>query len=136
MSPPHPLWQPPLRHFPLLIFIYTSFPPSLRVSSSSFLPLFPPQFLFFIFYVCQRSDGLLRGGSWPASTHPRATTRSVKKEGGRTLSVVNFNFCAHCRYFGAPLNPSSLCCRHPHSAPSSPPRTPSSCVRVRERLPR
>lgn len=129
MNPPHPRWQPPLRHFPLLIFIYTSLPASFHLlsSSSSFLPLFPPQY-FFIFYMSVRGASNSCAAALGLPPHAPGPRRGrSKKEGGRTLSVVNFNFGAHCRYSGAPLNPSLLLLLPPplRLKLTAPPRPPA-----------
>lgn len=64
-----PRWQPPLRHFPLLLFIY--------------FPLSSPPLPFFLFFslsvfMCLSDEQLLYD-CWLASTHPRATMWSVKR---------------------------------------------------------
>lgn len=92
----------------------------------SYLYIFPCLLLLFLsssFFSClflcvyQMSSFYTTVGLPPPTPGPQC---GRSKEGGRSFSVVNFNSCAHCRYFNAP-------------APNSPP-PPSCCVCMR--LPR
>lgn len=98
--------EPPLATttaaFPPHFYLYIYFLSSLS------LPLLPLLLLLFHVSLCvyQMSSFYMTAGLPPHTPGPRC---GRSKGGGRSLSVVNFNFCAHCRYFHAPApNPPTF----------------------------